>query len=245
MLLTMQVTASVKLADAGTRGAMTVDFDIARTNMVNGQVITVGITDHVLIAALSAVPREHFVPTRMTPWAFSDSDILLKEAAPGSPARYLMAVGPFARLVQKAGIDQHTKVLDVGCATGYSSAVLARLANSVIALESDKGLSVLAAETLAGLGVENVAVVNAPLEAGWPDVAPYDVIFIGGSVETIPAVFAEQLNVGGRLIGVIGRGHSAAGMIYIKTRCAFGGRRVFNGVVGPLPGFAKSKDFVF
>lgn len=151
---------------------MMVGFAIARTNMVNGQVITVGITDHRLIAALSAVPRERFVPTRMMQLAFSDSDILLKEAAPSAPARYLMAVGPFARLVQEAEIDRHAVVLDVGCATGYSSAVLARLAGSIIALESDKGLAALATQTLVDVGVDNIAVVNGPLEAGWPGAAP-------------------------------------------------------------------------
>jgi protein-L-isoaspartate(D-aspartate) O-methyltransferase len=213
--------------------------------MVDGQVITVGITDRRLIAALSAVPRERFVPAGMVPLAYSDADLLLKEVTPTSPARYLMAVGAFARLVQEAKIDRQDVVLDIGCATGYSSAVLARLANSVIALESDEGLAALATKNLVQIGVDNVAVVTGPLEVGWPDAAPYDVILIGGAIETVPSAVVEQIEEGGRLVAVMGHGHSASGMVYVKSRSAFSGRRVFNAAVRPLPGFAKPKTFVF
>ena len=224
---------------------MMANVAMARTNMINGQIIPVGITDRRLITALSEVPRERFVPLGMMPLAFSDSDILLKEATSISPARYLMAAGPFARLVQEAGIDRHAVVLDIGCATGYSSAVLARLSNSVIALESDEHLATLASNSLIDMDVDNVAVVTAPLSAGWPSAAPYDAILIEGSVEMIPTCLLDQLNVGGRLAAVIGRGLSASGTIYTKTISAFGGRRVFNAAIPPLPGFAKPKDFVF
>lgn len=220
-------------------------FTAERANMVNGQVITVGITDRRLIATLLAVPRERFVPTSMVALAHSDSDLLVKEATPTSPARYLMAVGSFARLVQEAAIGSADTVLDVGCATGYSAAVLAHLAKSIIALETDERLAALATETLIDLGLDNVDVVTGPLEEGWPDAAHYDVILIGGSIETVPVHLTEQLAVGGRLVAVIGRSNAALGTVYTKSAYAIGARRAYYAALRPLPGFTKPKAFVF
>lgn len=221
------------------------NFAVARANMINGQIITVGVTDRRLIATLSVIPRERFVPAGMTRLAYMDADVLIKESTRTSPARYLMAAGPFARLVQEANISREDIVLDVGCATGYSSAVFAQLANSVIALESDERLAGLAAETLVDIGVDNVAVVTGPLADGWSDAGPYDVIFIGGSIDDVPTVLTDQLSFGGRLVGIIGRGHSASGTVFIKSRSAVGVRRFLNAAVPTLPGFKRPKAFVF
>jgi len=156
-----------------------------------------------------------------------------------------MPVAPFARLVQAAQVGSQDVVLDIACATGYSSAVLARLANTVVALECDEGLANIAGETLPDVGVSNVAVVTGPLEAGWPSAAPYDVIVIGGSVEVIPPELVDQIRAGGRLVAVVGQGMAGSGTVYTKSRCAFSGRRVFNAALRGLPGFAAVKAFVF
>jgi len=94
-------------------------------------------------------------------------------------------------------------VLDVGCATGYSSAVLAKLAGEVVALEEDVALARIAGETLAASGVSNVSVVSGPLPAGWQQGAPYDVIVVEGASEIVPAALLSQLKDGGRLVAVI------------------------------------------
>ena len=218
---------------------------VARTNMVNGQIITVGITNIKLIAAFLAVPRERFVPACMASLAYIDSDVLLKEATLATQARYLMAAGPFSRLVQEAEIDERATVLDIGCATGYSSAILAQMANLVVALEADKGLAALATKTLLDLGARNVAVVTGPLQAGWPASAQYDVIVISGGVEMIPPALIKQLKTGGRLAAIVGDSRLASGMIYTKGSCVFNGRRAFDAAASPLPGFAKPKRFDF
>jgi protein-L-isoaspartate(D-aspartate) O-methyltransferase len=132
-------------------------------------------------------------------------------------------------------------VLDVACATGYSSAVLARLANTVVSLESDKALSRYATDTLIGLGVENVAVVVGPLEHGWPAAAPYDVILIGGSIEAVPPALVDQLEVGGRLVTAMNRGPVSSGMLFVKTSHSFSGRPVFDAAVPRLPGFSTGR----
>jgi len=218
---------------------------MAQIKMVNGHVITVGVTDHALIAAMLAVPRMPFVPAVSRSFAHSDADLALEEASLPLSSRYLMPPGPFARLVQAARIRREDNVLDVGCATGYSSAVLAHLAGVVVALESDDRLVALAQNTLADLGIDNVTVVSGSLEAGWPAAGPYDVIFIGGSVERIPHAFVPQLKDGGRLVTTVGRGHSGSAFLYVKSGSSFSGRTIFNVAARPLPGFAKPKSFVF
>ena len=231
------------------RGTQTHDdvtsFAASRANMINGQVIPAGITDRRLIAALAHVPREHFVPAHMASFAYADTSILLKEARSPSPARYLMSVGPFARLVQEAAIDQKAVVLDVGCTTGYSAAVLARISKEVIALECDPELAAVATTTLASMNLGNVTVITGPLGEGWPSGAPYDAILLEGSIETAPSALVEQLSVYGRLAAVIGRGLSAHATIFTKTRSASGSRRAFNAAIPALPGFAMPKTFVF
>jgi protein-L-isoaspartate(D-aspartate) O-methyltransferase len=223
-----------------------IDFSEARTHMVNTQVITLGVTDRRLIAALSAVPRERFLPVDMEPFAYADLDLPLNRGAlTSSPPRHLMAVGVFARLIQEGNIGSDAMVLDVGCTTGYSSAVLARLATSVIGLECDEHLAASAVKNLLDLEVDHASVVTGPLERGWPADAPYDLIILEGAVGRIPAVFGELLKIGGRLVGVVGYGHSASAMVYTKSRFAISGRRAFNAAVRPLPGFEIPKAFVF
>ena len=216
-----------------------------QTNMVNGQVITVGITNHRLIAAMLPVPRRLFVPSAMQSISHIDADLKLTESTLLSPPRFLLSAGPFAKLVQAAKIRRKDTVLDVGCATGYSSAVLARLAGFVIGLESDDQLAALASETLANLDIDNVAIVTGPLEVGCPEGEPYDVIFIGGSVDRMPSALVSQLRDGGRLVTIVGSGHSASARLYVKRGSGFSGRKIFNVAAHPLPGFAEPKTFVF
>jgi protein-L-isoaspartate(D-aspartate) O-methyltransferase len=220
-------------------------FDAARVKMVDSQLRTQGVTDYAVLAAMGEVPRERFVPARMRPLAYIDEDLPVKDADGDSPARYLMEPAPFARLIQAAEISPADIVLDVGCAGGYSTAVLARLANSVVAVESDPELAALAGENLVELGVANAAVVTGPLEAGYPSEGPYDAIFLGGAVELVPDALFPQLKEGGRLVGVVGRGHAAQAMLFTRTDSEIGSRPLFNASVRPLPGFTKPKAFVF
>jgi protein-L-isoaspartate(D-aspartate) O-methyltransferase len=159
--------------------------------------------------------------------------------------RYLMEPSPFAKLAQLAEILSSDFVLDVGCGTGYSSAVLSRLASSVIALESDATLAAKATSTLSSLGYDNVVVVTAPLAAGYPSQAPYDVIFIGGSVEQVPEALLAQLKDGGRLVVVEGRGNAGVASVYLKAGAIVTARRAFNAAVKPLPGFNRTHEFEF
>lgn len=223
---------------------MTADFSELRVKMVDGQVRTTDVTNLPLITAMLAVPRELFVPDMRRALAYIDDDILLSEKN-GPGARYLMEASPFARLVQLAEVGENDNVLIVGAATGYSAAVLSRLAKSVVALESDAALAAKADATLKSLGCANVTVVGGELAAGSKAGAPYDVIVIEGSVEELPQAILSQLAEGGRLVVVEGVGNAGAARIYLKSEGIATGRRAFNAAVKPLPGFERVHAFEF
>lgn len=221
-----------------------VDFAKARATMVDCQIRTVDVTDYDVLSAFQTVPREVFVPEAQKALAYIDGDVLV--SAPGAPPRYVMEPGSLARLVQLADIAATDRVLDIGTSTGYSAAIIASLAASVVALESDETLAAQARSNLAALGILNAEVVVGPLESGYAAKAPYDVILIEGSIEELPALLCAQLSEAGRIVAVAGaNGLAAKAMIYTRSGKDVSGRAVFNTHVQPLPGFAKPKAFVF
>ncbi|MGH6762904.1 MAG: protein-L-isoaspartate O-methyltransferase family protein [Phyllobacterium sp.] len=222
---------------------MTIDYNVLRFRMVDNQLRTTDVTSAAVLEAFLEVPREEFVPAAKKALAYIDEDLLVSGA--GSDARYIMAPSPFARLLQLADIKPSDVALDIGCAYGYSSAILSRLASSVIAVESDSDLSAQAAATLTGRGYDNIAVVNNVLVEGYASEAPYDVIILNGAVDFIPDTLFDQLKDGGRLVAVEGTGNAGVAKIYIKDEGIVSGRRVFNAAIKPLPGFERAPAFEF
>jgi protein-L-isoaspartate(D-aspartate) O-methyltransferase len=222
-----------------------IDFVAARRIMVDSQVRTSDVTDLRLIAAMLSLPRERFLPAEQADLAYLDCDIPAIAAEAGKPTRRLLKPMVLAKLLQAAEIADADHVLDVGCATGYSSAVLAQLAHSVTALEQDAGLSELARDNLGVLGMSRVQVVTGPLPEGWPPQAPYDVILLNGASEITPKALLRQLKPGGRLVGVLSRGPVGKAMLYCSTGGEYGGRPIFDAAAPLLPGFAAAPAFVF
>lgn len=220
------------------------NFEAARIKMVDNQIRTTDVTSHAVLSAFLSVPREEFVPAGMKPLAYIDTDIELP-AEPAGGRRYLMEPSPLAKLLQLAGISKGDKVLEVGCGTGYASAILSQLAASVVALESDAKLASEATATLARLGYSNVSVAGGDLEKGHAADAPYDVIFVHGAVETIPASLLSQLNDGGRLVAVVGLGNASQAQLFLHENGRTSERLAFNTAVKPLPGFRITREFVF
>jgi protein-L-isoaspartate(D-aspartate) O-methyltransferase len=209
-----------------------VDYAQARRMMVDGQVRTADVTDLRIIAAMLEVPRERFAPGREA-IAYLDVDL------PVSGGRALLKPMVFAKLVQAAEIGPNDTVLDVGCATGYSAAVLARLARHVVALDEDTS----AAQMLAG--VANVTVAAGALAAGWEKAAPYHVIMVEGSAEVVPAKLFGQLKEGGRLLAVVGAMPMGKATIYRMSAGHVSAHELFDAAAPALPGFAKPPAFVF
>lgn len=224
---------------------MTIEFEALRRAMVDSQVRTTDVTDLPLLEAMLDVPRELFVPERQKPFAYTDRDILLDGESDSAP-RYLMQASPFAKMVQLAEITGDNVILDIGCGLGYSSAILSRLGAAVIALESDTDLADRASAKLIEHGFDSVAVVSGPLEAGYADEGPYDVIIMNGSVEMLPASLLDQLKPGGRLVVVEGDGLDAVVRLYLRDEQGnVSDRRAFNASVKPLPGFQQAAEFEF
>jgi protein-L-isoaspartate(D-aspartate) O-methyltransferase len=216
------------------------DFALARRMMIDGQVRTRDVFNTDLLAAMAVVPRERFVPPEQAALAYLDRNVPL--AAQGS--RCLLQPMVLAHLLQAADIAEHEHVLDIGCGTGYAAAVAARLAGTVVALEEDRTLAATARRVLGELAPQ-VKVVEGPLQAGWPQLGPYDVIVIEGAVEVIaPALFA-QLKDGGRLVTIDGVRPGAKGAVYCSVRGEVSSRPLIEAAAPLLPGFAKPPAFVF
>ena len=218
-----------------------VDYAQARRTMVDCQVRPSDVTDLRIIAAMLDVPRERFVPPARRAIAYLDLDVPVAEAG----TRALLKPMVFAKLVQAAAIGENDRVLDVGCATGYSSAVLGRLAGRVVALEEDATLARMASEALAELKAANVSVASGPLTAGWWEGAPYDAILLEGASEIVPDALLAQLKDGGRLVAVIGRAPMRKATIYRMAGRHVSAVALFDAAAPLLPGFAKPAEFVF
>ncbi len=217
------------------------DSAAARRMMVDGQVRTADVTNLDLIAAMLAVPRERFVPSSLAEQAYRDSDIAI------AAGRALLKPMVLAKLIHAARVRGDDHVLDVGCGTGYSSAVLARLAGSVIALEEDAALARQAKEALAatGAGAAGVMVAIGPLLEGWPAAAPYDLILLNGATEIMPEALGRQLKPSGRLACIFGCGPAGKAMIYRRVEGRLVGRPIFDAAAPLLPGFVAPPAFVF
>ena len=221
------------------------DYAVPRRNMVESQVRPSDVTDRRIIRAMADIPREVFVPEDARPLAYMDGPIAVGPAS-GGASRALLEPRTFAKLVQAAEIEPTAAVLDIGAATGYSSAVLARLAQRVVALEVDADLAGRARETLARIGAEGVEVVTGDLAAGWSEGGPYDAIVVEGAIETIPPGLLDQLKDGGRLVAIQSR-HGGAGraMVWRRDGSVFGTQDVFDANGEVLPGFERAPAFVF
>jgi protein-L-isoaspartate(D-aspartate) O-methyltransferase len=197
-----------------------------------------------VIDAFAAIPREAYVPKSMQSIAYMDEDIVVGDT--DGAARYLIHSMVLARLLQLADITAQDVVLDVGCCLGYSTAVLARLADAVVSLECDEDMAACAIEFLVEQGVDNAAVVTGPLNQGYKSQGPYDAIVLNGSVPSVPEILLQQLRDGGRLVAVVSEGALGRARVFIRHGDIFAERIAFDATVAPLPGFAVDEPaFVF
>jgi protein-L-isoaspartate(D-aspartate) O-methyltransferase len=222
------------------------DFALQRLAMVESQIRPNEVTNRRVIAAMRALPRERFVPPRLRDVAYSDEALEVLPSVDGAPPRFLLAPMVLARLVQLASVEPQDTVLDVGCATGYSTAVLAGLGKSVTGLEAEPELAEAAKRALTELGIANTEIVTGPLTEGHSAGGPYDVILLNGSVPEVPASLLSQLKEDGRLVTVISRtaNNASQGKAYLFAGEASGVPH-FDAGARPLPGFAPEPAFTF
>jgi protein-L-isoaspartate(D-aspartate) O-methyltransferase len=211
---------------------------LQREHMVESQVRTNDVTDVRIQQAMREVPRERFVPAAKQAVAYSDRAV---EVVRG---RSLLDPRTFGKLTQLGAIEPADHLLDVGCASGYSSVVFARLCARVTALEEDAEL-VRIANDLARSFAPNIQVVQGKLAEGYPAGAPYDVIFMNGAVEAVPEQLLKHLAEGGRLVVILQTGPQGRAQIFLKENGRVGRRADFDSTVPVLPGFQEMKSFVF
>ena len=213
------------------------DFAALRRNMVDTQLRTNDVTDPRILRAMGEVPREVFVPAAKRSAAYAERCV---EAGEG---RVLLDPRCFGKLVQAAKVEETDSVLDVGCASGYSTAVLAHLAARVTALEENAELFRVAKTNLRA--ASNATLVQGPLVAGSQQDAPYDVIILNGAVDFVPKELFAQLNEDGRLVCIIRTGTSGQAVVHTRHDGAIGDRPVFDAFAPVLPGFERRQGFVF
>jgi len=211
-------------------------FDAARLHMIDSQIRPSDVTDPQVLVAFEAVAREGYVPRAARALAYADVPV---EVAPG---RFMLEPRCFAKLLQLAAIKPDDRILDVGCATGYSSAVLARLGGKVIALEQDADLLRIASD---GLSNSNVTLVQGALIEGVKAEAPFDVIMVEGAIEQVPETLLSQLAEGGRLLAVMNDGPQGMATLFLKEHGGIGRRGVFDAAAPLLAGFKKAMGFIF
>jgi protein-L-isoaspartate(D-aspartate) O-methyltransferase len=213
------------------------DFAARRTTMVDTQVRPSDVTKYPIIEAMLAVPREAYVPAARREAAYVGEHVAL------GGGRILLEARTFAKLLDALDIQPAEIVLDLGCGLGYSTAVLARMCEAVVAVEEDEALATEAQRTLSAQGVDNAAVIVGKLAEGAAKAGPYDVIMLEGAVEAVPATLIAQLKEGGRIAALVMDGNLGEARIGYKIDGQMNWRQVFNASAPLLPGFKAHRAF--
>ncbi len=215
------------------------DFVALRTAMVDTQVRPSDVTKFPIIQAMLTVPREEFVPDGRREAAYIGENLDL------GGGRVLLEARTFAKMLDALDIQPDESVLDLGCGLGYSSAVLAKLADVVVAVEADEAMAEDAQERLSQVGADNVAVMARPLAEGDARNGPYDVIILEGAAEQIPAALTDQLREGGRITAIFAEGKLGIVRIGHKTGGRVNWRFAFNANAPVVKGFGRVEEFAF
>lgn len=215
------------------------DFAQRRTMMVDTQVRPNDVTKFPIIEAMLTIPREVFVPPARRDAAYIGENLAIGDG------RYLLEARTLAKMIEGLDIQPTDLVLDVGCGLGYSSAVIARMAEAVVAIEENTSMAEQAQELLSAENVFNVAVLQAPLAEGCPKQAPFDAIVIGGGVEQVPTALTSQLKEGGRIAAIFKEGALGSVRIGWMLDGQINWRFAFHANAPILPGFEQVKGFSF
>lgn len=213
------------------------DFATRRVLMVDTQIRPSDVTKFPIIDALLSVPRERYVPHALRELAY------MSENVPLAPNRVLLEPRTLAKLLDALNIQPRESVLDIGSGLGYSTAVIARLAEAVVGVEEDETLGAEAQRTLSAEGVDNAAIFAGPLTGGAAKAGPYDVILLQGGVGTVPEALLDQLKEGGRIGALFIEGPLGVARIGYKVDGAVSWRPVFNASAPVLPGFEVKSTF--
>ncbi|MDA3887916.1 MAG: protein-L-isoaspartate O-methyltransferase [Allgaiera sp.] len=214
------------------------DYHTRRRVMVDTQVRPSDVTKFPIIEAMLAVPRELYVPPQRRDAAYVGENIDLGRR------RVVLDPRVLAKMLELLDLQADELVLHVGAGLGYGSAVMARLAEAVVALEEDREFAAEAQSVLSAQEVDNAAVIQGPLAEGAAKHGPYDAIMVEGAIEHLPAGLEAQLKDGGRIVAIFMEGALGSCRIGYKLDGALTWRFAFNAAAPVLPGFEKHTGFV-
>ncbi len=220
------------------------NFEQARFNMIEQQIRPWEVLDGEVLALLSVVKRENFVPAGLKAMAFVDMELPLREG--GARGQAMLAPRLEARLLQDLAVQSHERVLEIGTGSGYMAALLAHRAAHVLSLEIDAQLAAQARKILAQEGISNVDVRQADGVAGAAADGPFDVIVLSGSVAEVPQALLTQLKVGGRLAAIVGdEPMMRATLVTRNSETAWTTAEPWDTVAPRLVSFAEHSHFSF
>ena len=192
------------------------DFNSMRINMVNNQIKPFAVTNPVILDAFSTVPRELFSQFTIESAIYTDNILFLNQKKKFE-SRFHLSPAVFAKMIQIADIRSDETVLDIGCLTGYSSAILSKICATVDALEQHEELADIAKENIEKLGIHNINVHHGKLKKGYKKKELFDAIFINGSVDLVPQSINEQIRDGGRVVTIKREGQIGNMAIFKKA----------------------------
>jgi protein-L-isoaspartate(D-aspartate) O-methyltransferase len=215
------------------------DIELARFNMIEQQIRPWEVLDPAVLALLSVVRREEFVPPAHRALAFVDTEV------PLPAGQCMLAPKLEARLVQELAVQRHERVLEVGAGSGYMAALLAHRAQHVTTLEIVPELARFATDNLRRAGIVNATVREADGAKGWSADAPFDAIVLSGSVAEVPQVLLDQLKIGGRLVAIVGELPIMRAELTTRTADGFATSVLFDTVAPRLVHFPEKPRFRF
>lgn len=215
------------------------DYQNRRTLMVDTQVRPSDVTKFPIIDALLQVPREEYVPDDKRDAAYIGENIDI------GAGRVVLEPRTLAKMLDALDVQPSDVVLDLGCGLGYSTAVLAHMADFVVAVDDDAGRADEAQQILSAQGVDNAAVFHGILAEGAAKNGPYDVIILQGAVEQVPDGLIAQIKEGGRIAAIFASGALGEVRLGRKIDGQMNWRMAFNAGAPVLSGFEREAVFTF
>jgi protein-L-isoaspartate(D-aspartate) O-methyltransferase len=216
------------------------NVELARFNMVEQQVRPWDVLDPQILELMESMPREAFVPQAYQNVAYADIDI------PIGHDEVMLAPKYVGRMLQALNLHETDVALEVGCGTGYVTALLAQTCREVYSVDIQQDFIDTTAKNLAAMDLNNITLECGDAARGWDAHAPYDVIFISGSAPELPDAFQKSLNRGGRLVAIVGDTPVMEAVLITRTGVnEWSQETLFETDIKALENAAKPQRFVF
>ncbi len=218
----------------------TMNFEIARHNMIEQQIRPWDVLDQTVLDLMMQIPREEYVPVAFRNMAFTDMNI------PLAHEQEMMSPKVEARMLQALSVKPHENILEVGTGSGYMTAILSSLGLHVYSVDIHQDLSQAASFNLAKHDISNVTLAVGDAAQGWDAHAPYDVIALTGSTPLLPETFQNSLSIGGRLFAIVGDAPAMQAILVTRTgQHDFQQETLFETVITPLINALQPERFIF